>query len=481
MSVVLFQAGPFIEGTERTGDSRDKLAIHSPYSGEFIGEVHCATREDLELAISSSHRIYQEYMRRMPAHQRSDILRRASDLLEAQVEKFASVLALEVGKPIRDGRVEVGRAVQLLRFAAEACKSLNGELVQMDAAIGGENRIGMVRQYAIGVVAAITPFNFPLNLVLHKLAPAFAAGNTVVLKPAEQTTYSAIMLARLFSEAGLPDGVLNVVPGKGSVLGEPLITDPRVAKITFTGSESVGESIRKLAGLKRVTLELGSNSPNLVFDDADPTLAATRLVKGAFGFSGQVCISVQRIYVQKKGYQPFLDAFLPLVEKLKLGDPSEEATDIGPMISASEAVRAEAWIQEALENGARVLTGGHRNGSLFQPTVLTDVTPTMKIVCREVFAPIVSIIPFDTDEEALQLANDSLYGLQAGIFTNDINRALRMADELETGGVWINEMSTYRQDNYPYGGVKMSGIGREGVKYAIEEMTEMKFIGIHLV
>lgn len=350
----------------------------------------------------------------------------------------------------------------------------------MDAAVGGENRIGMVRRLPIGVVSAITPFNFPLNLALHKLAPAFAAGNTVVLKPAGKTPLSAFMLVKLFEEAGLPKGALNLVIGNGSEVGDILVTDSRVSKITFTGSPAVGIDLRQKAGLKKVTLELGSNSPNIIFEDGDVKAAAAGLVRGAFAFSGQVCISAQRIYVQKGVYQEFLDQYVSAVKALTLGDPADESTDIGPMISEKEANRAHSWIQEAVKAGARLATGGNREGTLLEPTILVDVKPDMKVVCEETFAPIVSVIPFETEEEVIEMANDSMFGLQAGVFTSDINRAMRVAEGLETGGVWINETSTYRQDNYPYGGVKLSGVGKEGVKYAIDDMTEIKFIGIKL-
>jgi acyl-CoA reductase-like NAD-dependent aldehyde dehydrogenase len=352
---------------------------------------------------------------------------------------------------------------------------MTGEVIPMDAAIGGENRIGLVRRQPLGVVGAITPFNFPLNLSLHKIAPAIAAGNTIVFKPAEKTPVSAYKLVKLFEEAGLPKGVLNLVMGTGDV-GGALVTHEKVHIISFTGSLVVGKKIRETAGFKKVTLELGSNSPNIIFEDANLQKAVTGLVKGAFAFSGQVCISAQRIYVQKKIYDSFLEQYIKETKALKIGDPTVEETDIGPMITVKEAERAN----DAVEKGAKIEVGGDRKGAILSPTIMAHVDRTMKIVSEEVFAPIVSVIPFDHEDEAIRLANDSIYGLQAGVFTKDIDRALRVADQLEMGGVWINEISTYRQDNIPYGGVKQSGIGKEGVKYAIEDMTDLKFIGIKL-
>jgi acyl-CoA reductase-like NAD-dependent aldehyde dehydrogenase len=481
MSSNVQHVGSIIDGDELKGGERETKEVHNPYNGEVVGKIEYVREGDLDRAIATAERVFHETMRYIPAYQRSAILRKAADLLEARTEEFARTLVLEAGKPIRDARGEVDRAVQVIRFASDEAKSLGGELVPMDAAVGGENRIGMVRRYPVGVVAAITPFNFPLNLVLHKLAPAFAAGNTVVLKPADRTPLSSIALARLFEEAGLPKGALNVVLGRGSQIGEPLVTDSRVAKVSFTGSVPVGLQIQKWAGLKKMTLELGSNSPNLVFDDADMDSSIAGLVGGAFAFSGQACISVQRIYVQSTVYSEFLMKYVERVKQLQIGDPLLETTDIGPMISESEAVRAETWVKEAEQEGAVVLTGGKRKGTIMEPTVLANVKPHMKVVCHEVFAPIVSIIPFETEKDAVYMANDSDFGLQAGIFTNDINRALRLADQLDTGGVWINEVSTYRQDNHPYGGIKLSGIGKEGVKYAIQDMMASKFIGIKLV
>ncbi|SIS13502.1 Acyl-CoA reductase [Peribacillus simplex] len=480
INVELMKVTSLVDGKAITQTEEKTMEVISPFNKEVVGKVNLASQEDAERAIESAHRAFHETMKKMPAYRRADILRKTADLLEERTEEFARILGLEAGKPIRDGRGEVGRAVQVLRFAADEAKKIEGELVPMDAAVGGENRIGMVRRHPIGVLSAITPFNFPLNLALHKLAPAFAAGNTVVLKPASKTPLSAYMLVNLFEEAGLPEGALNLVIGNGSEVGDILVTDSRISKVTFTGSPSVGIDLRKKAGLKKVTLELGSNSPNIIFNDGDVNAAAAGLVRGAFAFSGQVCISAQRIYVQKGVYQDFLNQYVSLVEKLVIGNPMEENTDIGPMISEKEAIRAHDWITEAVKAGARLATGGNREGTLLEPTVLVDVTRDMKVVCEETFAPIVSVIPFDTEEEVIGMANDSVFGLQAGVFTSDINRAMRVADGLETGGVWINETSTYRQDNYPYGGVKLSGVGKEGVKYAIEDMTEIKFVGIKL-
>jgi acyl-CoA reductase-like NAD-dependent aldehyde dehydrogenase len=472
--------GSIINGRERNETHRDTLEVRSPYNQEKVAELALAKRSDLEDAVNNSFDTFHSTMKTMSAHRRADILRKTADLLEERVEDFARTIMKEAGKPIRFSRDEINRSIQVLRFASELAKNILGEVLPMDAAIGGENRMGLVKRKPLGVVGAITPFNFPLNLTLHKVAPAIAAGNTIVLKPAEKTPVSAYMLVKLFQEAGLPDGVLNLLMGTGEEVGEPLVTHEKVHKITFTGSLPVGRKIRESAGFKKVTLELGSNSPNIIFEDANIENAATSLVKGAFAFSGQVCISAQRIYVQKNIYDQFLENFVKQTKELKIGDPESEETDIGPMINEDEARRAKLWIDDAVEKGAKIETGGEQNGTVLSPTIMTNVDQNMKIIAEEVFAPIVSVIPFDSEEEVIKFSNDSIYGLQAGVFTKDIDRAMRVADQLEMGGVWINEISTYRQDNHPYGGVKQSGIGKEGVKYAIEDMTEMKFIGIKL-
>ncbi|GGD25557.1 aldehyde dehydrogenase [Pontibacillus salipaludis] len=469
-----------INGEEYIDETRESLEVKNPYNQEVVAKMTLAKVEDLHRAIDVSFSTFHDTMKEMPAHKRSDILRKAADLLEERENDFAQIISREAGKPIKFSRGEVQRSVQVLRFASEQAKDINGEVIPMDAAIGGQGRLGFTKRMPLGVVAAITPFNFPLNLSLHKLAPAIAAGNTIVFKPAEKTPVSAYMLVKLFHEAGMPVGALNLVLGLGEELGDPLVEHDNVHKVTFTGSLPVGRRIREKAGFKKVTLELGSNSPNILFEDADVKEVVTDLVKGAFAFSGQVCISAQRVYVHHSLFESFLAEYKTQTEDLTIGDPLEEGTDFGPMITEEAAERAKTWIDDAVKNGAKIETGGDQKGTLLTPTIMTNVKSDMKIIAEEVFAPIVSIIPFETEEEVVKAANDSIYGLQAGVFTKDINRAFRVADQIEMGGVWINEISTYRQDNHPYGGVKQSGIGREGVKYAIEDMTEIKFYGVKL-
>ncbi|TFJ91966.1 aldehyde dehydrogenase family protein [Lentibacillus salicampi] len=470
--------GSIINGKE-INTSNESVDVKNPYNGETVEEIALASDDEFESAVSSAFDTFHETMKDMPAHKRSDILRKTADLMEERADDFAETIMKEAGKPIFFSRGEVQRAIQVLRFASEEAKHIAGEVIPMDAAVDGDGRLGLVKHIPLGVVAAITPFNFPLNLSLHKLAPAIAAGNTIVFKPAEKTPVSAHKLAKLFHEAGLPDGALNLLMGTGEI-GEKLVAHEKIHKISFTGSLPVGRSIKESAGFKKVTLELGSNSPNIVFDDASLNEAVKLLVKGAFSFSGQVCISAQRVYVQKGIYDDFLKAYIKATEDLTIGNPASEKTDIGPMISEEEAKRAKQWIDDAVENGAKVTTGGEREGTVLKPTIMTNVESNMKIIAEEVFAPIVSVIPFDTEEEVVGYSNDSIYGLQAGVFTKDVDRAFRVADQLEMGGVWINEISTYRQDNHPYGGVKQSGVGREGVKYAVSDMTEVKFIGLKL-
>lgn len=470
--------GLWIGGKNYRSKSGRVTQVINPYTGRVIADVAVASPEDVDAAISSALKTFHETTKHTPSHKVSDVLYKASRLIDELSEDFARTISLEAGKPIRESRAEVSRAVQVFRLAAEEANRLNGELVPIDAVAGSGTRFGFVVREPIGVIGAITPFNFPLNLVVHKVAPALAAKNTVVLKPAEKTPLSSLKLARVLHESGLPKGAFNVIVGSGREVGEMLVQDERVRMITFTGSVPVGKEIKEKSGLKKVTLELGSNSPNIVCADADIDSSAKALIVASFAYAGQVCISAQRILVHEDVMKKFLKTFIELVKNLKIGDPLKEDTDMGPMISEGDALRAGEWVDEARSQGAKVLVGGAGEKNVYQPTVLANVKPGMKVVCQEVFAPIVSIIPFKTREDAVAMANDSTFGLQAGVFTRDINTAFYFAHSLEAGGVWINDSSVYRQQNAPYGGVKMSGLGREGVKYTMEEMSELKFIGI---
>lgn len=473
--------GSIINGEQSLVAETEIVEVRSPYSGELLAKVTCATKDEVRQAVAGAQATFEQKMGQMAAHERSQILRQAAILLEHRSELFAQCISGEAGKPIVEARIEVARAVQVLQFASEEAKRLHGEQIPMDSAVGGENLIGIVKRVPIGVVAAITPFNFPLNLVLHKVAPALAVGNTIVLKPAEKTPLSANLLYELLREAGLPVGALQIVHGPGEQLVETLVTEPAVKKVTFTGSGKVGWHIKELAGRKRVTLELGSNAPNIIFADANLEQAATAMTIAGYTFAGQACVSAQRIYVEEAVYEQFVSLLQQRLEQLVVGDPANESTQLGPMITEEAAKRAESWVQEAVAQGAIIRTGGTRNGTLFAPTILENVTNDMKVVCQEVFAPIVAVIPFTDEEQVLQAANDSEYGLQAGVFTSNIHRAFTFADRLQMGGVWINESSVRRFDHMPYGGVKASGIGREGIRYAVEGMSDVKFIGIKLL
>ena len=453
--------------------------VRSPYTGEPVFRVSLAKEAEVSRAIDVAAEAFLSWSE-APAHERSRILYRASELLEARKEDLGRTIALEAGKPIRDARAEVLRAVQTFRFAAEEAKRIYGETIPMDAQIGSEKRVGITFRQPIGVIAAISPFNFPLNLVAHKVAPALATGNTVVLKPASVTPVTALKLGEILLEAGLPKGVLNVLVGGGAEVGNPMVASEKVAMVTFTGSPPVGMGIRDRAGMKRVILELGSNSAVIVHEDADLQAAATALAKGAFAYAGQICISVQRIMVHEAVQQKFLSLFLPLVQALVVGDPLSEETEVGPMIDLKSAERGETWIREALAGGARALVEGKREGALMWPWVLADVTREMRIVCDEAFAPVVTVQRYATFDEAIALVNDSQFGLQAGVFTNDLNLAFRAGKRIRTGGVIVNDTSNYRADHMPYGGLKLSGMGREGVRYTMDEMTEIKLVAFNL-
>lgn len=451
--------------------------LQAPFDGEVIAKVARATPEQVTQAINCAHTAYKKF-RTVTAYERSKILYKVSEIMESRKEELVRILALEAGKPMRAARGELDRTIATYLFAAEEAKRSTGETVPLDAAPGVTDRIGWTKRVSLGVVSAITPFNFPFNLVAHKLGPAFAVGNAVVLKPASQTPISSIVMAEIFKEAGLPDGMLQIVTGSGSELSDPLVTNPLVKKVTFTGSSAVGLKIKEKVGLRKVTLELGSNAGLIIEPSAPIEKIVDRCVEGAFGFAGQVCISLQRIYVHASIAEQFTKAFVEATEKLVIGSPLDENTDVSAMINPKEVDRMKEWIDSAIAEGAKVATGAVFTKRTLKPTVMVDVKPDMKIVCQETFAPIVSIVSYETLQEAVSLVNDSDLGLNAGIFTMNIEDAMFAADELEAGAVIINDIPTFRTDNMPYGGVKMSGYGKEGIKYAVEEMSDMKFITI---
>ncbi|THF79556.1 aldehyde dehydrogenase family protein [Cohnella fermenti] len=470
----LWIGGKWLQASEYT-------ALTSPYGGGVIAEVAQAGEAETGLAIDAAE-LAAPIMARMPAHERSAILERVVRLMESRKEELAGLLVREAAKPIRTARGELARTIQTYRFAAMEATRIHGETIPMDAAPGGEGRVAYTVRKPLGVVGAITPFNFPFNLVAHKVGPAIAAGNTVVLKPAGQTPLSALALGELFAEAGLPDGALNIVTGRGSVVGEALVRDERVKAITFTGSPEVGIALRAKAGLKRVTLELGSNSALIVDESAELTdELIDRCVLGAFSFGGQVCISIQRIYVHRLRTDEFLGKFAEAALRLKTGDPALDDTDVSALIHPREAQRIDAWVRAAEKRGARIVAGGRLlPDGVYAPTIVTGVPEDEPLSCREAFGPVVCVESVDSIDEAIARVNRSRYGLQAGIYTKDIHAAMRAADRLEVGGVMINDFPTFRVDHMPYGGVKESGIGREGIKYAIEELTELKLVSIRI-
>lgn len=449
--------------------------LKNPFNNEVIGETGVASAQQVRQAIDAADAATKK-MASLYAWERAEILFNVVTLLKEKKEEAARIIALEASKPIRTARGEVERTIQTYQFAGEEAKKIAGEMVPMDAAPGGAGKTGFVKREPLGIIGAITPFNFPFNLVAHKLGPAIATGNAVVLKPASQTPLSAFFIADLFHQAGLPAGALNVITGSGSVVGNQLVTDDRVKMITFTGSPEVGKQIRQQAGLKRVTLELGSNSAIIIDEGTDLTKIVPKVVMGAFSFQGQVCISIQRIYVHASLYDVFLEMVKVETEKLKGGNALDEDTDYSALISSGDADRVINWVEEAVSQGAKVLTGGYREGNAVHPTLLKKVPAGMKITCQEVFGPVAVIYSFEEMDKAIDHVNDSIFGLQAGIYTPLISHALHAAERLEVGGVMINDIPTFRVDQMPYGGVKDSGMGREGIHYAVEEMTEMKLI-----
>jgi acyl-CoA reductase-like NAD-dependent aldehyde dehydrogenase len=456
-------------------ETGDWIDVTSPYSGEVVGRVAKGGADEARRALDAAARAFESPL---PAHKRAEILVKVAGLIGRNHEELARTISEEAGKPIKTARVEASRAMSTYTFAAVEARKLAGEMVPMDAAQAGEGKLGFTLRKPIGVVGAISPFNFPLNLVAHKLAPALAAGCPVVLKPASATPLSALALAELMLEAGAPPGWVNVVVGSASEIGDVIVEDERVRLITFTGSGPVGWKLAERAARKRVKLELGNSTPVIVAADADVEATAAKLAANAFAFAGQSCISVQRIYVERPAYDAFVQAFVPKVQALKVGDPGDDETDVGPVIDDGARKRILSWIDEAEKSGARVLAGGTEENGLIRPTVLADVADDQKVSCEEVFGPLVVVNPYGALDEAIERANGTRFGLQAGIFTASIDTALRAADSLEFGGVTVNEAPTFRSDQMPYGGVKDSGNTKEGPAWAVREMTEERLVVI---
>ncbi len=454
------------------------MEIRAPYDQQVVGVIFRGTRAHAEQAIEGTNEAF-EITRKMPAYERQAVLRRIAATLERRREEFARVLAVEAGKPIKQARIELDRAVFTFTVAAEEATRIYGELQPLDAQPQAAGRWAILRRFPLGPIAGITPFNFPVNLAAHKIAPAIATGCTMVLKPPPQDPLTTLMLAEVVHQAGWPAGALNVLPLTNEDAGL-LVTDPRLKMLTFTGSAAVGWELKKRAAKKRVALELGGNAGVIIHRDADLAYAAERCAAGGFSYAGQSCISVQRIFVERSVHDEFTDLLVGAARKLKMGDPLDETTDVGPLIRELDAMRAEEWVQEAVTTGATLKCGGHRRGALFEPTVLTGTRPEMRVNCLEVFAPVVTVEPYDDFMQAVRRINDSPFGLQTGVFTNDARLIFRAYEELQVGGVIAGDVSTFRMDQMPYGGVKESGTGREGLRYAIEEMTEPKLLVMNM-
>ena len=467
----MFIRGQWVEGAEQ-------IEVTSPFDGSVVDTVPKATPENVQQAIAGAVE-GAKIMRKMPGYERFLILRRAAQIMAERQEELGQTITREEGKVLAEGRLEANRSIQTIELSAEEAKRLSGEVLPLDGAPGTAGKFGFTLRVPCGVVVAITPFNFPLNLVCHKVGPALAAGNAVVLKPASDTPLSALKLVEILLEAGLPPLAIQCLTGSGGELGRALSQDARVRKISFTGSRDVGEQICRYAGLKRVTMELGSNSPVIVMDDADVAKVVKATAITGYANAGQVCISTQRVIATSKIYGDLLDALKPEVEAITLGNPLQDGIKMGPMIREKDAKRVTDWVNEAVSGGARLLCGGKRDGTLVQPTLVADVNPNMKISCEEVFGPTVAVTQVNDIEEAIRLANDTNYGLSAAIFTQDIDRAMRFAQEVDSGNLHINWGTVWRADLMPYGGLKDSGMGKEGPRYAIEEMTEMKTVIIH--
>ena len=465
-----------INGDWTSGTSQ--MEVRNPYTGEAFDTVPAATLEDVDLAINSAAR-GAKAMRALSAFDRYEILTRAVALLNERKQDMGETITREEGKILSEGLLEVDRCIQTMTWSAEEAKRLFGETIPLDAAPDNEMKFGFTVRVPVGVVAAIAPFNFPLNLVAHKVGPAIAGGNAVVIKPASDTPLSALKLTEVLIDAGLPAEAIQCVTGSGGTIGDAIVSHPIIRKVTFTGSQEVGEHITRTAGLKKVTMELGSNSPLIVLPDADLEKVAAATTQSGFANAGQVCISTQRVYADKAVYADYLDILTSKVSELAAGDPMADTVKVGPMVRESDAIRVESWISEAVGSGARLITGGERDGAVLTPSILAEVHPDMKISREELFGPAVNVTPIDGINEAIKYANDTRFGLSAAIFTENIDNALKFALEVESGNLNINGGTQFRADLMPYGGLKDSGMGKEGPRYAIEEMTELKMVTIH--
>ena len=467
----------FLEG--KWVDKSNKIEVRNPYDNSVIDTVPRSDGGDVERALSFAER-GAKVMAKLSGYDRWRILRKAADIMAARNEELGQIISREEGKIIAEGRGETSRAVETIMGSAEEAKRIHGETVPLDGDPGGGKKLGFTLRVPCGVVAAISPFNFPLNLVCHKVGPALAAGNSVIVKPASDTPLSALKLTEILLEAGLPPEGIQCVTGPGGEIGDTLVADRRVRKVTFTGSREIGDRICRMAGIKKVTMELGSNSPLIIMPDADLDKVAAAVALTGYGNAGQTCISTQRVLTAKKVYGDFLDVLKPKVEALTAGNQLDEKSKVGPMVKESEARRVEDWINEAVAGGARLVAGGGRRGAIYLPAVVADVKPEMRISRDELFGPAVAVTPFDSMDEAIALANDTVYGLSAGIFTENLEWAMRFAREVESGNLHVNWGPQWRADLMPYGGLKDSGFGKEGPRYAVEEMTELKMVVFHL-
>lgn len=464
---------------DRWIDKQEKIDIRNPYNNELVDTVPKGTKEDMKKAIDCAVEGLK-ISKNLPVHERITILMRTAEIIKNNKDEFSRMIATEGSKTIHEARKEVSRTINTITISAEEARRIIGETLPFDSVPGSENRIGYYYRVPIGIIGAITPFNDPLNLVAHKLGPAIAGGNAVVLKPATVTPLSALKLGEAFLKAGLPKNILNIVTGYGDEVGDALVKDNRVRMISFTGGVNAGLKVLKYAGLKKIGLELGSNSPCIIMDDADIEKAVDLCVSGGFWAAGQNCIRVQRIFIHIKVYNDFVTKFVDRTKKLKVGQQLDEDTDMGPMITEKEAIRVENWVDEAVKKGANLLTGGKRDGSIYFPTVLDDVPTGVKVDCEEIFGPVVCLYKIKSLDEAIEKANNVRYGLHAGIFTQNIENAFKAVKELDVGGVMVNDSSDYRIDLMPFGGVKNSGLGREGIKHALMEMTEPKVVCFNL-